>query len=142
MKTSPLRTTLALLGITITSCAIAPAGGGLTLDSLANTEWAATAIVGRSMVEAGKSTLRFSPDGRVNGSGGCNTYFGAAKLVDGTLALGPLASTKRLCVSDVQAQEDAFFQAMNRVVGMRMEGADLALTAADGAVLVRFMKTL
>lgn len=110
---------------------------------LAGTRWVAVMINnGRgavtSVVEGVDVTAAFGEDGRVTGSGGCNTY-GGPYTVDGeSLAVGPLAATMRACLEPegVAEQEAAYFGALGRVASWSVREDRLRLRSADGALEV------
>lgn len=73
---------------------------------------------------------------RVTGYGGCNRFSGSARFGAGSLALGPLVSTKRACVGEGQAREHAYFKALIEVSKVFGDGADqLRLQLEDGRQL-------
>jgi heat shock protein HslJ len=57
-------------------------------------------------------TLNFSPDGQVNGFGGCNNFSGPVQVAtDGTMAIGPLATTLMACAEGMDV-ETAYLSAL------------------------------
>lgn len=42
-------------------------------------------------------TLRFSIDGKINGMGGCNNYFGSYNLSGRTIRIGEIGATRMIC---------------------------------------------
>jgi len=114
-----------------------------TGPALVGTEWVATGINnGRggvaSVLEGAVVTAVFGDDGRVAGSGGCNRFFGPYALDGRALAIGPLATTRRLCPESagVGEQEAAFLAALGRVATWSIRENRLQLRAADGALQV------
>ena len=97
-------------------------------QSLAGSSWRATGINNgkeavASLVAGSTVTMSFASDGKVSGSGGCNTYTATWKAEGNTLAFTPAAATRMMCdVPGVMAQEQAFFRALESVATMRMEG--------------------
>jgi heat shock protein HslJ len=63
-----------------------------------------TAASARVVTDATKIRLSFA-DGRLSGTGGCNSMSGPYKVVDGTLALGPMAGTEMACAEPLMAQD-------------------------------------
>jgi heat shock protein HslJ len=82
---------------------------------------------------AGTELTATFENGAVSGSSGCNTYNGTYTLTDSTLAIGPLASTKMACEQPIMDQEAAFLSALQGATGVRTDGANVTLTAADGS---------
>ena len=57
-------------------------------------------------------TAEFTPDGQLNGFGGCNTYNGSVQVAtDGTMTVGPLATTLMACAEGMD-QETAYLSAL------------------------------
>jgi putative lipoprotein len=86
-------------------------------------------------------TATFSAEGVVSGSSGCNSYSGPY-AVDGTaMSIGPLASTLMACASDeLNAQEQEYLAALQRVATWEAEGSSLVLRDAGGAMQVTFTR--
>jgi heat shock protein HslJ len=83
-------------------CTIAYGAG-----NLAGSEWGPA-------TGGGEQYVRFGADNKINGNGGCNGFFGRYELKDGKLRIGPLASTRKACASDIKEREQAFLQALER----------------------------
>jgi heat shock protein HslJ len=89
--------------------------------------WLLEDLGGRGVVDMVRTTLEFTADGRVSGSGGCNRFTGSYTLDGDTLGVGPLASTKMMCPEAVMAQEDGFFQALGDVDQVAVSGSFLVI---------------
>ena len=110
-------------------------------DALDGTSWTL------ARVETGGDVLSRQPDtypmltfedGRVTGSDGCNQINGTVQRMDGGLAFGPLAMTKRACAPDIEAVADPIGRALSdRQVQteMLLDGLEMKLMA-DGTTLV------
>jgi heat shock protein HslJ len=133
------------------SLEIADAGGKTTLtyqagvDSPAGSEWVATMINngqgGLASVVAGTEvTAVFGEDGNLSGSAGCNTYNATYTAKDGTIEIGPAASTRKMCgePQGVMEQETAYLTAISQSAKYELSGKTLTLRAADGSGLVTY----
>ena len=114
--------------------------------ALPGTRWVATMINnGRggvaSLVGGTVVTAEFGADGRVTGSGGCNSFTGAYVL-DGVaaLAIGPVVTTLKACLEPdgVGGQEAAYFAALARAATWSFREERLQLRSVDGALQVEF----
>ena len=112
---------------------------------LVGTRWIATGINnGRggvvSALEGVEVSAVFGDDGRVTGSGGCNRFGGPYTFDGETLAIGPLATTRKACPGPegVGEQESAYFAALGRVATWLIREGRLQLRAADGALQVEY----
>ena len=77
-------------------------------------------------------------DGTVGGSTGCNRYTGPYTVDGDSLELGTIATTQIACPPPADAVERAYLAALERVAGWRVEGDELLLRDADGAVVLRY----
>jgi heat shock protein HslJ len=84
-------------------------------------------------------SIRFSADGRVSGSAGCNDFTGTYSLSGQTLTIGATATTRKTCAQPegVMKQEGMFLKALSTVAIVRMDGERLELRARNGGLLVR-----
>jgi heat shock protein HslJ len=117
--------------------------------TLTGTRWVATGVNngagGVVSVVAGTTvTAMFGTDGKVAGSGGCNTYNGPFTSDATAIKIGPLASTKKLCATPtgVDDQESQFLAAMQKATKYSISGTKLELRDDSGALQVSFQPTL
>jgi len=108
---------------------------------LAGTAWQVTAYNNGKQAVVSVTTgstirIEFMPDGRVRGSGGCNSFSGSYTSSAEQLAIGPVGATRRACAEPdgVMAQEAAFLRALETVASARREGDRLELRTATGAL--------
>jgi heat shock protein HslJ len=83
-------------------------------------------------------TAVFGDDGIVSGNGGCNNYSGPYEAKDGTIKAGPLVSTMMACEQPVMDQETAYLAALQKVATYQMEGTELIMRDAEGAMQVGY----
>jgi len=110
---------------------------------LSGTSWTVTgynngqqAVV--SVVAGSSLTLEFGADGKLSGSAGCNTYTAPYEVSDESLRIGPAASTRKMCAdpAGVMEQEVQFLKALETATTYAIDGHQLELRAADGALAV------
>jgi heat shock protein HslJ len=107
--------------------------------SLAGTTWSATGINNgkeavTSLVADTSVTAEFSEDGTLSGNAGCNTYNGTYEVSGTSMTIGPLATTKKACVPDVNEQEANYLAALSRVTTYTIRGDQLELRDDGGAL--------
>ncbi len=111
--------------------------------ALAGTKWDVTnynngkqAVVG--VLTGTTLTVEFGADGQANGSAGCNNYFGPFTQGDGTIAIGPLAGTMKMCAepAGVMDQEAQFLKALESAAVYQLDGDRLDLRTAEDALAV------
>lgn len=99
--------------------------------------WQLQSLNGEAALESPTVSLTFSPDGRIHGSAGCNTYFSTYTLDNGGLTFGPAGSTLMACAEGMD-QELAFLTALENVVGYQVESGVLSLVDANGNAILVF----
>jgi heat shock protein HslJ len=111
-------------------------------QALAGTRWEVTGINnGRQAVVSVQSgtrvTLAFDDQGRVSGSAGCNRFTARFETSPGNVRIVAPAATRMACPGPgVMAQEQAFLSALEASRTARIEGDQLELRDADGALQV------
>jgi heat shock protein HslJ len=94
-----------------------------------------------SVVSATVLTAEFDDAGRISGDSGCNNYMGPYSIAGSTISIGPLASTRRACVSDAaNTQEQAFLAALTAARTYDIVGDRMQLRDADGALQVDMVR--
>lgn len=110
-----------------------------TIAGLTDTRWRAVQIGDRQVSTGPRERDPWleldSHVQRVTGSGGCNRMSGSYEAGHGMLRFGPLISTKMACVS--METESAFFRALERTRGYRIQNRALVLTDDMGRALAR-----
>ncbi|MBQ8863513.1 MAG: META domain-containing protein [Rikenellaceae bacterium] len=74
-------------------------------------------------------------EGRVNGQGDCNSYFGNFSSKNGKISISGMGSTKAMCPN--QEREDKFMQILATANGYSIENDKLMLLR-DGSVVAIF----
>ena len=103
------------------------------------TEWRFIGGEGKGIGGEGQEplTVRFTAAGRVSGFSGCNTFTGPYTVMDAALSVGPLASTRRACLSSaLQLQEQSYLKSLQDVRGFEVAGTQLTLVTRAGERLV------
>jgi heat shock protein HslJ len=85
-------------------------------------------------------TARFTLDGRLAGSAGCNRYRALYRIDGGNMTIWSPVTTRRVCREEgVMAQEAAFLGILPRVVNYTLTGRVLELWAEGGLLVARFV---
>lgn len=112
------------------------------LGGLVPSSWVATQIAGQPVVGDTPPTLIFDETGRLSGNATCNSFNGPATVNGGTLALGPLVSTKMAC-SDaaLNLQEIAYLAALTQAQSFAIgDDGVLTITSASGVGPILFRR--
>ena len=113
------------------SSAASPGPSEATVE-LVGPRWVVTSIAGKDTVAASRPTMVFGADGRVQGTGSCNSYGGPYQLDGDAIDVGDVASTMMLCADQaIAAQETAFFAALGGAQTWQLD--DAGNLVIDGA---------
>ncbi|MFM8745617.1 MAG: META domain-containing protein [Aestuariivirga sp.] len=125
----PRTVTVTSGGKTFTGCGGEPA-------SLLHGDWQITAIEGKPVAAGSAPSVKFGEDGKINGNGSCNRFFGGYSLTGEGLTAGPLASTKMMCEQALMAQERAVMEILEGLSGFAIaDDGTLTLRARDGRTM-------
>lgn len=106
--------------------------------SLEGTEWQLTTFVSgeaaSSLLVDTQITAIFL-QGQVNGTAGCNRYFGSYEVDGETIAVSPLGSTRMACAEEIMAQESSFLTALQAAMAFEIEGEQLTITYDAGTLI-------
>lgn len=94
-----------LTGENGTEIELTPSG----LKPLAGTRWQVETMGGTPVVAGSEPQINFEADGKINGTTGCNRFFGGYAQTGAELAFTGVGMTKMACMADgVMEQESAF----------------------------------
>ena len=116
--------------------------GVANLELLMHREWVLVSIgpIGseKSVGDAAAITLEFTENDRLQGSAGCNRYFGGYELGAGnSLSIGNTGSTMMMCPDEIMNWEVRYLQALENISSYRIENNRLLLfTEEEREVLV------
>ena len=102
------------------------------LGTLAGSEW--------GFGDESERFVGFRADGRLQGSGGCNSFFGQYSRSGDTIQIGPLASTKKMCAPDIMKGEQALMQALSSSSRIDVTHLSLILYSDNGTTLVTLQR--
>jgi heat shock protein HslJ len=140
-------------GYAISGSTLELTGGGRTMTfdevvppeplPLTGTAWRLTTVATgtdavSSTIAGTEVTMTIDEDGTVSGSAGCNRYNGTAIVEGDEVSFGPLATTKKACEPDVNAQEQTVLSAMDEVRTASIDGTQLELLDGSGSMLLAF----
>ena len=111
------------------ACAlIEPKQNTVSGPRLAGETWNVVKLREEPFVQGTKLTLSFA-DGKLSGSTGCNSYFADYEVSNGTLNVGQLGMTEKLCPPEVMAQEALFSKFLASAESFKIDD--------DGALIIK-----
>lgn len=98
-------------------------------------KWMLIYMAGTPPAKEARAGMSIAGDGRINGTGGCNTFVGVAEvsLVHKTIFIGQLTSTLKGCAEDVMRQEIGFTAALRQANLWELEPKENKLHLMDEA---------
>ena len=109
-----MNVSIARLVLAVLACAAIGSVNGAEHKGLAGTSWQLLQLGPNGALSENLPTLMFSSDGKVSGSGGCNTFTSSATETGMHIKFGAIAATKKACSEQVNAQEAAYFKALEQ----------------------------
>ena len=123
----PYGVSIGIRGTTLNGC------GGEPVSLLAG-EWNVEDINNGGVIDNSHATLSFSDDGRLAGTGSCNSYSAPYTLGGEGLSIGPSVATRKACAPALMNQEQAFFDSLAKTERFEIdETGALILAGAEGA---------
>lgn len=105
--------------------------------ALFGTRWALASLSGAPA--KGDAWMSLREDGRVTGNAGCNGFNGSAKVADGTIEFGPLASTMMACTEDgLSAQEAGLHGLLAGKTAYSISGGTLTVSQPSSGASAAF----
>lgn len=121
-----------LIMVTVFGIVLATACASKGGTSLVGTDWELELLGSSSPLPGTQITLRFQ-DGEIEGSAGCNHYFGSYTLeANGSIQLSALASTEMACLSPegVMEQETRYLQSLRDATKAIQDGDRLTIESS------------
>ena len=125
---------LLLLALFLSSCGVLP----ITKNSgLNGTAWTLTSYNGTTLL-SDTSMTAFFENGEVNGSAGCNRYFGSFKAKDDQIQIDGLAWTGMACMDPegIMQQEQQVMSLFSQAATFSIQGQVLQIITGSGEVMV------
>lgn len=127
---------VAVLSLLLVACAAVPPAAE-PARTVAGT-WVIAQARAEPLLDRRLARLVFGPDGRVSGHTSCNTLTARYTLDGDRLAIGPVATTRRLCPELQREQEDRVLTALELAVSARVRPDGLLeLRDAEGRGVLR-----
>ncbi|WP_415713852.1 META domain-containing protein [Maridesulfovibrio sp.] len=101
-----------------------------------DTKWIVEDIDGKPVEGFAHIWMRLDSDGKIYGSGGCNSFRGDYSYVNGIFRTGPLGTTRKTCSKGINLQEFKFMQALDRVDSMQKRNGMLYMEGQGNSLLL------
>lgn len=126
----PKSVTVAIGSKTFTGCGGEP-------STLLQGQWTITEIDGKPAISGSTPTIGFEADGKVNGNGSCNRFFGDYTLTGEGLIVGDLGASMMMCEQTLMDQEMKVLDILKGLGGFEIsEDGKLILRTNDGRTII------
>jgi len=126
----PKSVTVALGAKTFNGCGGEPA-------TLLQGQWNITEIDGKPAIAGSTPTIGFEADGKVNGNGSCNRFFGGYTLTGEGLTASDLGASMMMCEQSLMDQEMKVLDILKALAGFGIgEDGKLILRTNDGRTII------
>ncbi|MEA3511757.1 MAG: META domain-containing protein, partial [Actinomycetota bacterium] len=79
-------------------------------------------------------------DGTFSGSAGCNDYNATWEIDDGSIEIGPAASTKMMCADEqIMIQETRYLELLGLAETYRVDAGTLEMFDVDGTRILQYL---
>jgi heat shock protein HslJ len=120
----------------ITACALSPSQQSGVGD-LAGPVWSLSTLSDQDLVPDTSITARFTLDGKVSVSAGCNLYSGTFTNSGNSIQISsPLASTLMACSPEIMEQENSYLTILGEVRAFTVAGDQLTLSDGNNKILL------
>ncbi len=106
--------------------------------SLAGTSWNLTTLNGDDIAPPIRVTAKFSADGMMSGTSGCNRYNVTYEVDGNSISIGTAMSTMMACNEASMAVENAYIAALGATTSYQINDNTLTLFDAGGAAVATF----
>lgn len=105
----------------------APLAPDAVKNEIVGKEWVCEKLFIRDLSEEAGVTIKFSEDGIVSGTSGCNNFTGKYTITGSALSFGPLVTTKKACGPVASELEYTFLTYLSRMNKAVVEDDELML---------------
>jgi heat shock protein HslJ len=84
-------------------------------------------------------SIRFEPDGKISGHGGCNSFFSSYTMHESAIDIGPVGATRMACPEPQMQLEQLYFDVLDNASTAEVRGARMRLADGDNKTLAVFV---
>jgi heat shock protein HslJ len=103
--------------------------------------WLVDSIKGKPVIAKSTAQLKFDPKNRLSGSASCNNISTSYNLQQNAITIGPIATTRKMCMPALMDQEANLLQALGKVKRVQLKNGQLSMFDQQGALQLKAKKT-
>lgn len=138
MKNIKRLTLLVAISTTLAACNSSSALP--VLEKLAGS-WQINSINGKLVIANSKAELIFNRENKLSGSASCNNMSTSYSSKNNAISIGPIATTRKMCLPALIAQEKNLLQALGKVRRFQLYNGQLSMFDQQGSLQLKAKRT-
>jgi len=139
-KNTPLKLCSVLVAASVSLSACNSTNSQPTDETLQG-NWHIEVIQDKSVIDRSPAHLSFHPENKLSGSASCNNLSSSYTVKGSSLAIGPIATTRRMCSPALMEQESSILQALGEVKQFQLKQGKLSLYDQRGTLQLQAKRT-
>jgi heat shock protein HslJ len=127
----------ALLVAISTTLAACNSSSTLSAPEKLTGSWLVDSINGKPVITKSTTNLKFTEENMLSGSASCNSISTSYSSQDKAISIGPIASTRKMCLPALMDQEAIFLQALSKVRRFQLNNGQLSMFDPQGTLRVK-----
>ncbi len=129
---------LVTISTTLTAC---NSSTGLTAPETLPGIWLVESIQGKAVMTKSMAQLNFNQENKLTGSASCNNISSSYSTQNNSIHIGPVATTRKMCLPALMEQETRLLQALNKVKRFQLNNGQLSMFDQQGALQLKAQRT-
>jgi heat shock protein HslJ len=144
MSTRTLGAFVALAAIAFSACSVTGGGSSGGSGGTITGDWQLSSYASNGTltdVPAGVTVTAVFAAGRINGTSGCNQYFGSYTTDGAKITISETGGTMMACPGPVMAVEQAYLANLGKAATFTATSTDLTMYASDDTTILKYAST-
>ena len=103
--------------------------------------WLIDSIKGKPVVAKSMAKLKFTQENRLSGSASCNNISSSYISKNNAISIGPIATTRKMCLPALMDQEANLLQALSKVKRIQLKNGQLSMIDQQNVLQLKAKRT-
>lgn len=103
--------------------------------------WHVESIKDKHVIAKSTALLIFNQKNQLSGSASCNNISTSYNLQSHSIKIGPIATTRKMCLPALMQQESLLLQALSKVKRFKLHDGELSMYDHQGVLQIKATKT-
>ncbi|KGJ87739.1 META domain-containing protein [Colwellia psychrerythraea] len=103
--------------------------------------WLVQSIKNKPVISQSSARLTFDQKNKLSGSASCNNISTSYSLQNNSISIGPIATTRKMCLPALMQQESLLLQALGKVKRFQLNNDQLSMYDHQGSLQIKATKT-